>query len=89
MAVPPLAGLDQAAAGSVAQQAGFKLSPRTQAIPVGDPRNGRIISQDVPPGTQVSAAITLGVVVGVAPAPPPPTTTTLPAAPGAPTTSVP
>ncbi|MFI5043489.1 MAG: PASTA domain-containing protein, partial [Acidimicrobiales bacterium] len=74
---PALAGLLEATARAVASQGGFGISVRAQRLAEGDGRIGRVISQDIPPGTAVSPGLTLGVVVGVAP-PPPPTTTTVP-----------
>jgi len=86
---PALAGLLEATARTVASQGGFGISTRAQRLPAGDGRIGRVISQDIPPGTAVSPGLTLGVVVGVAP-PPPPTTTTVPTTvPGAATTIAP
>lgn len=86
LTVPPVTGLLQASATSVLGSGSFQVSIRSQTVPAGDPRAGRVISQSLPPGTVVTPPIPLQLVVGVEAVPPSTTTTTVP---GSPTAVVP
>ena len=62
--VPSMTGLLQSSATQVAKTAGLTLNVVTQGVPPGDPRIGRVLSQGVPPFSQLSSGATVQVVVG-------------------------
>lgn len=69
--VPDLVGMTSAAAAEVAAGAGVDVRTRTEAVPAGDPRAGRVIRQDPLAGTWLTPGASVTVTVGLAPAPPP------------------
>ncbi|HTO00351.1 MAG TPA: PASTA domain-containing protein [Microthrixaceae bacterium] len=80
---PDLVGLNSSVAAQVARDAGVKLTTRTEAVPMGDSRDGLVIGQSPVSGTPIGAGES--VTIQVASAPPPPTTvppTTAPPPPG-------
>lgn len=83
--VPSVTGLLSSSATSALSGKGFVVSTRSQSVPYGDARAGRVIAQSVPAGSSVVAGLPLQLTVAVAQAPPTTTTT----APQATTTSVP
>ena len=62
--VPSMTGLLQSSATQVAKSAGLVIAAVTQGVPPGDSRIGRVISQGVPPFSQLGAGATIQVVVG-------------------------
>lgn len=77
LTVPSVTGLLSASATSALSGSGFTVSTRSQTVPFGDARSGRVIGQSIPAGTAAAAGTPLQLVVAVA-APPPTTTTVLP-----------
>lgn len=78
--VPYLVGLQQASAVRVASLAGIKLEVVTSPVAAGDPLEGRVISQGVPPQTEMEEDSTVQITVAFVPTPV--AAATPPAAPG-------
>ncbi len=72
--VPPLENLTEAQARSQLTGVGLVPDVQYQTLTTGDPKIGRVISQNVPAGTKVDPGTTVRIIVGKAPAPPPTTT---------------
>ncbi len=83
--VPSVTGLLQATATEALSDSQLTVSTRSQSVPYGDSRGGRVIAQSIPAGTPVGIGTQLQITVGVAAAPPTTTTTV----PGATTTTSP
>jgi beta-lactam-binding protein with PASTA domain len=71
--VPSVTGLLQAAATKALSGSELSVSVRTQTVPYGDARAGRVIAQSIPAGTSVAVGTPLQLTVAAAA--PPPTTT--------------
>ena len=83
--VPPLEGLSEAAARASLESKGLGVDVTYQNVPIGDPKDGKVITQSIASGTDVAPGTVVKLKVGKAPAPatttttiPPPTTTTPP-----------
>lgn len=78
--VPDVVGLSDSAARSVLSSVGLQARVRTQSVPAGDRRAGRVIAQTPIAGTTPDSRGPITLTVGVAAAPPPDTgsTTTAP-----------
>ena len=76
--VPDLVGFTRASATSIASDLGLDVTVRTEVVPRGDRRNGRVISQTPIANSPLGRGGTITVTVGAVP-PPPSTTTTVPA----------
>ncbi len=74
--VPDLVGFARVAASNIADELGLDVSVRTQVVPPGDRRDGRVISQSPVAGSPADAVGTITITVGVAPTPSTTTTTT-------------
>ncbi|HTH07271.1 MAG TPA: PASTA domain-containing protein, partial [Ilumatobacteraceae bacterium] len=74
--VPPLENLTEAQARNQLTSVGLVPDVQYQTLTTGDPKIGRVISQNVPAGTKVDPGTTVRILVGRAPAPPPTTTST-------------
>lgn len=78
--MPSLVGLLRSTAAEAASAAGVDVRFRAVELPVGDPRDGRVLRQGIRAGSEIPAEVSVEVVVGVAPPPPttlpPPTTVT-------------
>jgi beta-lactam-binding protein with PASTA domain len=78
--MPSLVGLLRSTAEEAVSAAGVDARFRTVALPVGDPRDGRVLRQGIAAGESIPERTAVEVVVGIAPAPPttlpPPTTAT-------------
>lgn len=83
--VPSVTGLLQATATEALTDSQLTVSTRSQTVPYGDSRGGRVIAQSIPAGTAVAIGTQLQITVAVAAAPPTTTTTV----PGATTTTSP
>ena len=70
--VPPLENLTEAAAREQLTALGLVPDVSYQAVPIGDAKDGKVISQNIASGTDVAAGSTVKLKVGKAP--PPPTT---------------
>lgn len=70
--VPDVVGLDDSVAGQVLRDAGLSVSARQEAVPMGDSRNGLVVSQSPIAGTALPSRGAVTVQVAVAPDPPPP-----------------
>lgn len=84
--VPELVGFTRASADGIAAASGLDLVVRTQAVPPGDRRAGRVISQSPVATSPIEPGSTVTITVGLAP-PPPTTTTTVPGGGSPPTTA--
>lgn len=71
--VPNLVGMTEPEARAAISAAGFRVGVNVAALPVGDPNDGRVIEQNVTPGTQAPAGTRIGIVVGKAATAPPTT----------------
>jgi serine/threonine-protein kinase len=77
--VPSVVGMPAAQAIGVLKQAGFVPSLTTQLLPLGHPDDGKVLSQDPPPGQKLDAGSVVTIRVGTSSVPPttqPPSTTT-------------
>ena len=74
--VPSVTGLLQATATEALSDSQLSVSVRSQTVPYGDSRSGRVIAQSIPAGTAVGIGTQLQLTVAAAA--PPPTTTTVP-----------
>lgn len=92
--VPSVEGLGRERAEGEVADAGLEASILVLQVPLGSPDDGRVISQGVPPQTEVEPGFEIELIVGLAPPPPttaPPPTTVPPTTqpPPPPTTSPP
>ncbi|MEQ1701222.1 MAG: Stk1 family PASTA domain-containing Ser/Thr kinase, partial [Ilumatobacteraceae bacterium] len=71
--VPPLETLTEAAARAKLLELGLGVEVTYQAVPIGDSKDGKVITQSLPSGTDVAPGTIIKLKVGKAPAP---TTTT-------------
>lgn len=69
--VPYFVGLHRAAAVSVARINDVRINVVTTPVPTGDPTEGRIVAQGVPPQTEINADIVVELKVAVVQAPVP------------------
>ena len=76
--VPDLVGFTRASATSIASKLGLTVSVRTETVPAGDRRSGRVISQTPVANSPISPGGAVTITVGAVPAPT--TTTTTPGA---------
>ena len=72
--VPPLETLTEAAARAQLEAKGLGVEVTYQAVPIGDPKDGKVITQSISSGTDVEPGTVIKLKVGKAP--PPATTTT-------------
>lgn len=83
--MPSVLGLLRSTATEALSDTGLEFSFRVVALPMGDPRDGRVVRQGVAAAEKVPKGTVVEILIGSAPAPPSTTTTTT-VAPGTPTT---
>lgn len=77
--VPPMEGISEAAARASLESKGLGVDVTYQNVPIGDPKDGKVITQSIASGTDVAPGTVVKLKVGKAPAPAT-TTTTIPPA---------
>lgn len=86
VAMPSVIGLLRSTATEALAGSGVEATFRVVALPMGDPRDGRVIRQGVAAAEKVPRGTTVEIVIGDAPSPPtttaPPTTSTTTTSPG-------
>ena len=94
--VPPVEGLTEAQARAKLESVGLVADVSYQAVPIGDAKDGKVITQSISSGTDVAPGSVVKLKVGKAPAPttttstiPPTTTTVAPTTTTTTTTTVP
>lgn len=78
--MPSVVGLLRSTAAEALSGTDLEFTFRVVPLPMGDPRDGRVVRQGVAAAEKVPRGTAVEIVVGDAPAPPPTTTTTTPAA---------
>ncbi len=71
--VPNVVGLENSVAQQVIRDGGLRAKTTTEAVPLGDSRDGLVISQSPIAGTQLPSGSRVDVTIALAPEPPPTT----------------